>query len=57
MPYENPYAPPDNQNSGSGTAVPENWTTVAPTLNADDVGEESPEEDLPRRRHKGKNRA
>jgi hypothetical protein len=49
MPYENAYAPRDSQNSGSGTAVPDTWTAVAPTVDV--------EEEAPRRKHKGKNRA
>ncbi|GAB1312652.1 hypothetical protein MFIFM68171_02862 [Madurella fahalii] len=29
MPYESPYGPAETQDSGSGTAVPENWTATA----------------------------
>ncbi|AEO71948.1 uncharacterized protein THITE_2124842 [Thermothielavioides terrestris NRRL 8126] len=53
-PYEPPYAPPDSQDSGSGTAVPDTWTAVAPTL--DDMNrpelEPEPEEAAPRRRRR-----
>ncbi|KAK3896834.1 hypothetical protein C8A05DRAFT_39616 [Staphylotrichum tortipilum] len=54
--YENPYRNPDipSGDSGSGTAVPDTWTTVAPTVENFD---ESAEEEVSRRRRKGKNRA
>ena len=53
MPYENPYAAPES--NGSGTAVPDNWTTVPSTNETEDS--EPDEEEVPGRRDKGKNRA
>jgi hypothetical protein len=47
MPYEDPYRPPDSQDSRSGTAV-------APAL---DVGEEEDLGEVPRRKNKGKRKA
>ncbi len=54
--YDSAYAPPDvdSRNSGSGTAVPDTWTAVAPTVENID---ESAEEESSRRRRKGKHRA
>ena len=52
MPYENAYAPVDNQNSDSGTAVPDTWTAMAPP-----VEEEPAHREAPRRRNKGKHKA
>jgi len=53
--YESAYPPPEtSQDSGSGTAVPDTWTAVAPTVENFD---EPAEEESSRRRRKGKNRA
>ncbi|KAK4245751.1 kinase-like domain-containing protein [Corynascus novoguineensis] len=53
-PYASPYGPPVSQDSGSGTAVPDNFTAVATTAETD---QESGRDEAPRRRHKGKHRA
>ncbi|KXX83264.1 Serine/threonine-protein kinase KIC1 [Madurella mycetomatis] len=53
-PYENPYGPAETEGSGSGTAVPENWTATALPLTEEPTYYET---HIPRRRHKGKHKA
>ncbi|KAK4150804.1 hypothetical protein C8A00DRAFT_17725 [Chaetomidium leptoderma] len=53
--YDDSYGPPDD-GDGSGTAVPDTWTAMAPTVDHD-ADEEPTREEAPRRKHKGRNRA
>lgn len=54
MPYAPPYAPPNIHNSGSGTAVPDTWTAMAPPLEDEEASVRNHGQ---RRKNKGKHKA